>query len=83
MITEIPLSDRVLSALADNPYLAGRRLRFEAEEGRVTLHGVVRTYFQKQMAQEAVRRVDGVDEVRNELEVRRPHARTLAWETAG
>jgi osmotically-inducible protein OsmY len=35
----------------------------------VTLRGVVRTYFQKQMAQEVVRRVDGVDEICNELEV--------------
>jgi osmotically-inducible protein OsmY len=30
---------------------------------------VVRSYFQKQMAQEALKDVDGVDEVLNELEV--------------
>jgi osmotically-inducible protein OsmY len=47
----------------------GRRLRFEADEGKVTLHGVVQSYFQKQMAQEAVRRIDGVQEILNELEV--------------
>jgi osmotically-inducible protein OsmY len=29
----------------------------------------VRSYFQKQMAQEAVRRIDGVSEILNELEV--------------
>jgi osmotically-inducible protein OsmY len=67
--TEIPLDDRVLTALARNPYLAGRNLRFETEEGRVTLRGVVRTYFQKQMAQESLRRIDGVDQIHNELEV--------------
>lgn len=67
--TEIPLDDMVLTALSRSPYLAGRNLRFETEEGRVTLRGVVRSYFQKQMAQEALRRVEGVDEIQNELEV--------------
>jgi osmotically-inducible protein OsmY len=66
---EMPLEDRVLTALERNPYLARRNLRFEAEQGRVTLRGVVGTYFQKQMAQEALRHVDGVDEIANELEV--------------
>jgi len=36
----------------------------------VVLRGVVGTYFQKQMAQEAVRCVDGVDEIANKLQVR-------------
>jgi len=64
-----PLDDRVTVALEGNPYVAGRNLRFESSEGRVTLRGVVGSYFQKQMAQEAVRRVEGVDEIANELEV--------------
>jgi osmotically-inducible protein OsmY len=63
------LADRIDSVIAASPYLAGRTLRFEAEEGRVTLKGVVNTYFQKQMAQEAVRNVDGVTAIDNELEV--------------
>ena len=66
---EIPLDDKVLTALERNPHLCGRTLRFETESGRVTLRGVVRSYFQKQMAQEAVRNVEGVDEICNELEV--------------
>ncbi len=66
---EIPLDDKVLVALERNPHLSGRTLRFETESGRVTLRGVVPTYFQKQMAQEAIRRVEGVDEICNELEV--------------
>jgi len=66
---DIPLDDKVLIALERNPHLFGRCLRFETESGRVTLRGVVRSYFQKQMAQEAIRRVDGVDEICNELEV--------------
>lgn len=66
---DAPLEDKVLTALERNPHLRGRTLRFETESGRVTLRGVVRTYFQKQMAQEALRRVDGVDEICNELQV--------------
>lgn len=67
--TCVTLEDRVGTALERNPYVARRNLRFETEAGRVKLRGVVGTYFQKQMAQEAIRRVDGVDEIHNELEV--------------
>lgn len=63
------LSDQVVNALERNPYLARRNLRFETSEGRITLRGVVRSYYQKQMAQEALREVDGIEEIYNELEV--------------
>jgi osmotically-inducible protein OsmY len=63
------LKERVQTALKQNPYLAGRNLRFEADHGRIKLSGVVRSYFQKQMAQEALRRIEGVREVLNEIEV--------------
>jgi hypothetical protein len=66
---DMPLDDRVLTALERNPYLVRRNLRFETSDGRVTLRGVVNTYFQKQMAQESLRNVDGVAEIANELEV--------------
>lgn len=66
---DMPLNDKVLTALSRNPYLTGRSLRFETEQSSVTLRGVVHSYFQKQMAQEAVRHVDGVDQIVNELEV--------------
>jgi osmotically-inducible protein OsmY len=66
---DMPLDDRVLTALENNPYVPRRNLRFETAEGRVTLRGVVDSYFQKQMAQEALRHVDGIDQISNELEV--------------
>ena len=66
---DMPLDHRVLTALEQNPHITRRNLRFETEQGRVTLRGVVGTYYQKQMAQEAVRRVEGVEEITNELEV--------------
>ena len=73
-MTESPLSDRVLAALGRSPYLIGRKLRFEAAHGRIVLRGVVRSYFQKQMAQEAIRRVEGVEDILNQLEVMPPAA---------
>jgi osmotically-inducible protein OsmY len=66
---ETQLNERVHTALGRSPYLAGRKLRIDAEHGRITIHGVVRSYFQKQMAQEAVRRIDGVEDILNQLEV--------------
>ena len=69
IMIDMSLDAKVFSALERSPYLAGRRLRFETKHGQVTLRGVVRSYFQKQMAQEALRPVDGIHEIRNELEV--------------
>ena len=63
------LRDRVERAIQDAPHLNRQHLRFEAKEGRVTLKGTVGSYFHKQMAQEAIRRVDGVDVISNELQV--------------
>ena len=62
-------AEQVSSAIQTNPYLAGRKLRFEAGDGRVVLQGKVASYFQKQMAQEALRRIEGILEIENQLEV--------------
>ena len=63
------LEDQVQLAIAGSPYLAKRKVRFETQDGRVVLRGVVSSYFQKQMAQEALRSVAGVREIDNLLEV--------------
>jgi len=63
------LAERVGSAIQTSPYLSGRTLRFEAHDGKVTLNGVVASYFQKQMAQEVIKRLDGVKQIDNHLEV--------------
>jgi osmotically-inducible protein OsmY len=72
-IREIQLDERfeekVSSALRQNPHLQTRHLRFEASEGRVTLRGQVNSWYQKQMAQETLLRMDGIDRVENQLEV--------------
>jgi osmotically-inducible protein OsmY len=62
-------AERVDAAIKNSPHLKRRELQCVVDEGRVVLKGVVHSYFQKQMAQEAVRRVDGVQHIDNELEV--------------
>ena len=63
------LDHKVLSALNESPYSMRRKWRFETTEGRVVLRGTVSSYFHKQMAQEALRRVEGIAEIHNQLEV--------------
>jgi len=66
---ELPLFDRAQLALRQNPHLSGREVQLVADQGRVILRGVVRSFFQKQMAQEALRRIEGVETIENYLQV--------------
>jgi osmotically-inducible protein OsmY len=51
------------------PYISCRNLRYEYRQGQLFLRGQVRSYYEKQLAQEAVARLEGVTQVVNELEV--------------
>ena len=64
-----PLDFQIRDAIQQNPHLLGRRVRIETHDGRVTLKGKVRTFYQKQMAQETLRNMAGVDRIENHLEV--------------
>jgi osmotically-inducible protein OsmY len=64
-----PLADRIDSAIHCSPYLVGHTVRIEMRPGRVVLRGVVPSYYQKQIAQEVVRMVEGVERVDNQLQV--------------
>ena len=74
---DLRLEQDVRSAVCDHPQLKRRQLRFQARRGKVVLQGVVDSYYQKLMAQEIVRRMDGVDEIENRLEVHW-HSTTVA-----
>ena len=63
------LLEQVQGALSRSPYISARDLRVEAREGVVRLEGAVRSFFHKQMAQETVRRLDGVERIENCLQV--------------
>ncbi len=64
-----PLRDQLRQRLQTSPYASLRRVRCECHEGVVTLHGRVASYFLKQMAQEAVRRLAGAEEIANHIDV--------------
>jgi osmotically-inducible protein OsmY len=66
---ESTLDTLISSAIERSPHLKRRDLRFETHEGRVVLRGTVSSYYQKQMAQETLRRLKGVDHIENHLEV--------------
>ena len=63
------LLQRVDSAIKCSPHLVGHQVFCQEESGIVVLHGKVRSFFQKQMAQETLKHVLGVEKVINELEV--------------
>ncbi len=63
------LEDQVHDAIKNNPYISRRNLSCETKGGRVILRGRVQSYFQKQMAQETVRHIDGIVSIENCLEV--------------
>lgn len=64
------LQFRVHFVLSRNPYLGGRVIQCEiADQDVVILKGNVRTWYQKQMAQESLRKVDGIRKITNELAV--------------
>lgn len=63
------LLDRIHSAFEASPYVPIGGMRVEEIQGSVRLVGRVTSYFEKQMAQEVLRRVDGVERIENLLEV--------------
>lgn len=63
------LRKRVDSAIKGNPHLTRHRVFCQEESGIVVLHGRVGSFFQKQMAQETLKRLAGVEKVINELQV--------------
>ncbi len=56
-------------SFAGSPHFAGRNIQVDVHNGEVVLNGVVRTYYQKQLAQESIRSISGVGDIRNNLEV--------------
>lgn len=68
-LTSQPLALRINSAVIHNPHLNHRRMRIRNDAGRITIQGSVQSFFEKQMAQETLRKIDGVESIENRLEV--------------
>ncbi len=68
-LSSADLIHRVDNAIRSNPHLNGHQVCCQEEAGIVILNGRVSSFFQKQMAQETLKRLDGVEKIVNQLEV--------------
>ena len=58
---------RIDQDLANHPLMKGKNVRIQQEKRRVLLEGDVDSYYDKQLLQEVVRRIEGVEEIENRL----------------
>ena len=58
---------RIDQDLANHPLMKGKNVRIQQEKRRVILEGDVDSYYDKQLLQEVVRRIEGVEEIENRL----------------
>ena len=63
------LHHQIAEAIVHNPHLDSRRIKIRTNRGRVVIWGSTESYFEKQMAQEALRGIEGITSIKNELEV--------------
>ena len=63
------IAEVAMERLRDSPYKAMRRVSCEYKHGVLFLRGRVFSFHEKQLAQEAVARIDGVTQVVNDVEV--------------
>lgn len=63
------LSERVRRRLTQSPYYAVRRVNVEERHGVLTLSGRLPNYYQKQIAQAAAAKVEGVTQIVNRIDV--------------
>lgn len=66
---EPSLLEEANAAIGEAPHLRGRNIRLEAEHNRIVITGTVPSFFLKQLAQEAIRSVVGINEICNEVRV--------------
>lgn len=68
-LCETDILHEAQEALANQLFHLRRNLSCEYSEGQLLLRGRVTSYYQKQVAQEAVLRLDAVEMVVNQIEV--------------
>lgn len=69
-----PAAARAWQRLSQSPYRELKGISCGIKNGVLVLRGQVSSFYLKQLAQEIVRRADGVQAIANQLEVRRQHA---------
>lgn len=78
-LTPRPLARQIHEAVSHDPRLNSRRMHIQNDAGRLTIQGSVQSFFEKQIAQEALRKIDGVTSIENQLEVTWTQARFIRY----
>ena len=60
---------KIENAIIHQSHVSAGKVHFQTNAGRVRLTGRVNTWFEKQMVQESIKQIEGVDAIDNELEV--------------
>ena len=79
--TRIPppgLQELAEGCLRRNPYRALKHVSCDCQEGVLVLRGCLPSYYLKQIAQEAVARLEGVKAIDNQIQVVTPASRSGA-----
>jgi len=63
------LANQVSQLFEFHPHLKQARLKVRNDRGRIVLTGTVGSYYEKQVAQESLRDVPGIDSIDNSIEV--------------
>lgn len=63
------LANLASEVIVRHPHLHQRQVFLRADKGHVVLQGRVKSFFEKQMAQEALRTIDGISTIDNQLVV--------------
>ena len=63
------LDQQIEDALFANPHLCRHHVHVRTDLGHVVLQGRVKSFYAKQMAQESLRSIRGVERIDNELQV--------------
>ena len=75
--SRLDLAAEIRAALCSTPHFLSANISAELHDDEVVLQGSVGSYYQKQLAQESLRAIDGVNRVRNELKVAAPPRRPM------
>ena len=70
--TQATVQELAERCLRSNPYLALKNLSCDQRGGVLVLHGSLPTYYLKQVAQEVVAQLEGIEGIDNQIEVVTP-----------
>ncbi len=69
MLSAPCLNQKIATAIVGNTHINSRQIKVRTSNGRVVLCGTADSWFEKQMAQEALRGIEGITQIENLLKV--------------